>query len=558
MPEARIMVVEDEGIIAEHIATSLRDMGFEVCGMVPTGAEALKLAEETCPDLIVMDVVLRGEMDGISAADAIRERFKIPIVYLTAYADDEILERARITEPFGYLIKPFRERELYSTIKMALSKHQLHMKLRESQEWWEVTLQSIGDAVIATDSEGRVIFMNPSAETLTGFTKADAEHQPLGAVFDCTTEEGTSLAATFRPRDVEQGRAVPQVSTCCVLTTRGGRRLDIEASIAPIRNLQRQAIGAVLVFRDITDRKRSEERLRLLSEAVEQSSEGIAVLDLGGSAIFVNKAFASMHGYTRDELVGRHVSVFHIAEQMPAVDAANQRMLATGQFSGEVWHTRKDGSVFPALMHNSVLKDREGKIVGLIGTLRDIADIKATEAALRASHEALAHYSATLEAKVEERTHDLEQSRRELEKRSESLEKGNKALKIIIEAIEQQKKQVENKISENLHLTVKPILDQLKVQDVSETVRFLFQSLEFNLDNLFSSFGFSLIRDTNPLTPRETRICEMIRAGLSSKHIAKVMEISPQTVLVHRKNIRKKLGMAKSGRNLASFLKTKV
>lgn len=558
MSKARIMIVEDEGIIAEHIATSLREMEYEVCGMVATGEDALKLAEETRPDLILMDIVLQGEMDGISAANEIGERLRIPIVYLTAYADDVILERARMTEPFGYLIKPFRERELYSTIKMALSKHHLHMELRRSQEWLAVTLKSIGDAVIATDRDGRVILMNPVAESLTGFTQAEAVHRPLSEVFDCLTDGGTLLAGYFPSRDKGGCDLTRECSNCGILNRRGGGRLTFEASIAPIRSVQEEAIGAVLVFRDITERNRVEDRLRLLSEAVEQSSEGIVVLDPSGTILFINRAFASMHGFTRAELLGSHFSVFQSGERTEAVDGADQQLHSTGQFSGEIRHARKDGSVFPGLMHNSAIRNQNGTVVGLIGTLRDISDIKAAQAALRASHEALANYSATLEAKVEERTRDLEQSRRELEKRSESLEKGNKALKIIIEAIEQQKKQVEHKVSQNLNLTVAPILEQLKFEEVSETVRFLLQSLDFNLSNLFSSFGFSLVKDGNPLTPKETRICEMIRAGLSSKHIAKVMDISPQTVLVHRKNIRRKLGMAKSGRNLASFLKTKI
>jgi DNA-binding CsgD family transcriptional regulator len=153
---------------------------------------------------------------------------------------------------------------------------------------------------------------------------------------------------------------------------------------------------------------------------------------------------------------------------------------------------------------------------------------------------------------------DLEKSRGQLKGYSESLEKTNEALKIIIEGVEEQKKEVETKISHNLNLTVRPILEQLKLQDLPETVNFLIKSLEFNLTNMFSSFGFNIIKDGHLLTPREMRICEMIRSGLSSKQIAKVMEISPQTVLVHRKNIRRKLALGQSRQNLASFLKVNL
>ena len=128
------------------------------------------------------------------------------------------------------------------------------------------------------------------------------------------------------------------------------------------------------VGRDITERKRAEERLGLMSSAVAQSTEGIAVSDLGGHLQIVNEAFAAMHGYAADELVGAHLSIFHAPDQMPAVDAANRQIQETGEFSGEIWHARRDGSVFPSLMHNSLLRDDAGRPIGMIGTLRDITE----------------------------------------------------------------------------------------------------------------------------------------------------------------------------------------
>lgn len=253
--------------------------------------------------------------------------------------------------------------------------------------------------------------------------------------------------------------------------------------------------------------------------------------------------------------MGSHLSIFHNEEQMPAVDAANRQIRAHGTFSGEIWHTRRDGTTFPGLMHNTLLRDSSGKPIGMVGTLRDISDLKASEEALRRSHEQLAAYSSALELKVQERTKDLEESKRELKRYSESLEKTNEALKLVIQNIEEQKKESEAKVIHNLNLTVKPILDQFASLDLSESVRYLLQSLEFNLNNVFSAFGFNLMTEGDKLTPREVRICEMIRSGLSSKQIAKVMGISAQTVLMHRKNIRKKLALTSSKKNLATYLK---
>jgi PAS domain S-box-containing protein len=559
MPKARILVVEDEGIIAEDIRVSLRDLGYDVFAVVTTGEEAVRTAEESRPDLVLMDVVLQSEMDGIEAANRIRSRLEVPIIYLTAYADDKMLERAKITEPFGYLIKPFRDRELHSTIELALFKHQLDRKLKESQEWLSVTLNSIGDALIATDRQGLVKYTNPVAQSLTGWPEDEAKGRPLNEIFNTTIDPGNQIYGSAVTDDSgQQPEKFPLNNQTGILISKGGSKIAIDASAAPIRDAHGAIMGVVLVFRDITERKRVEKRLCLLSETVEQSSEGLAVLTPEGNVLFVNKAFAAMHSYTPEELIGKDISVFHTPEQIPRVREANSKLFSEGYFSGEIWHTRADGTVFPGLMHNSVMRDNDGKVIGLIGTLRDITDLKETQEALFRSHQELETYSSSLEAKVEERTKDLETSRRELKRYSESLEKTNEALKIIIEGIEEQKKEVEKKITHNLNLTVRPILDQMKSQDISETVGFLLQSLEFNLANIFSSFGFNIIQGGHLLTPREIRICEMIRSGLSSKQIAKVMGISPQTVLVHRKNVRKKLALGKSKKNLASFLKANL
>jgi len=137
------------------------------------------------------------------------------------------------------------------------------------------------------------------------------------------------------------------------------------------------------------DREHAEQRARLLSSTVEQSSEGMAVIDFQGNLLLLNNAFADMHGYTPEELIGRHVSVFHTPEQMPSVEAANRQVKETGQFDGEIWHIRRDGTVFPCLMHNSLLRDEVGNPIGLIGALRDITESKRAEQALKESEERL-------------------------------------------------------------------------------------------------------------------------------------------------------------------------
>jgi two-component system cell cycle sensor histidine kinase/response regulator CckA len=253
MKNISVLIVEDENIVAKDIAARVARQGYTVAAVVGTGEEAVQLVETIRPDLILMDIMLKGAMDGIEATQKIRERFDTPVVYLTAYADEKTLQRAKVTEAFGYLLKPFEERELHITIEMALYKHQMERKLREHEEWLETTLRSIGDAVISTDAGGRIRFMNPKAEALTGWTHREAEGMPLGDVL--TKGEGES-----------------------VLLSKDGRQIAIEETQAPTVDATGARSGSVVVFRDVSERKRLEEQLRQSQkmESIGTLASGIA------------------------------------------------------------------------------------------------------------------------------------------------------------------------------------------------------------------------------------------------------------------------------------------
>ena len=134
MGAKRILIAEDERIVAADISDSLKMLGYEVVASVASGEKALAMIGETKPDIVLMDIILKGRLSGITAASRIRETFGIPVVYLTAHADENTLEKAKRTEPYGYIVKPFVERELRSTIEMALYKHMMEGKLRESEK----------------------------------------------------------------------------------------------------------------------------------------------------------------------------------------------------------------------------------------------------------------------------------------------------------------------------------------------------------------------------------------------------------------------------------------
>ena len=187
MSDTSILIVEDEAIVAADLASKLSGLGYQVVGTVADGEGAIALADQLRPQLVLMDVALKGQLDGIETAAMIRRDHDIPVVYLTAYSDRTTLDRAKRTGPFGYVLKPFDEQDLATQIEMALYRHQADRQLREQREWLRVTLHSIGDAVIATDAESRITFMNPVAETLTGWKAQEATRSLSRVSFESST-----------------------------------------------------------------------------------------------------------------------------------------------------------------------------------------------------------------------------------------------------------------------------------------------------------------------------------------------------------------------------------
>jgi PAS domain S-box-containing protein len=261
MTAARILIVEDDRIVARDIEQQLLRLGYVVTGITARGDAALALATETRTDLVLMDVRVQGPMDGIDAARQIRAACQIPVVFLTAYADEDTLRRASAAEPFGYVLKPFEDAQLHTVIGMALYKHASEQRLRASEQRYAVTLASIGDAVISTDAQLAVTFLNPAAERLTGWVAAEAQGQPLAAVFALRDRAGLDEVAQVLASGAARTRT--GASTLC---RRDGVSFVIDETIAPMLDARGTASGVVLVFRDVSARRHAEEA-QALAEA---------------------------------------------------------------------------------------------------------------------------------------------------------------------------------------------------------------------------------------------------------------------------------------------------
>jgi CheY-like chemotaxis protein len=168
--KARILLVEDEAIVARDIQSQLAELRYEVCGRAARGEEAIELSGTHRPDLVLMDIQLAGEMDGVTAAHTIRERFDIPVVFLTAFAADDILARAKLAEPYGYILKPFSERELSTVLEMALYKYTAESRLKESAQNNQTILDNMVDGVITINEFGEIDSFNNAACRIFGYT----------------------------------------------------------------------------------------------------------------------------------------------------------------------------------------------------------------------------------------------------------------------------------------------------------------------------------------------------------------------------------------------------
>jgi len=257
MSVGKLLIVEDERIVAKDIQSTLQNLGYEILAMVSSGEEAVSRAAEMRPDLVLMDIMLKGQMDGIQAAQVIQDRFSIPVIYLTAYADSSTLQRAKITTPFGYILKPFEERELHTTIEMALYRHQMDRKFRESEDRFRTLTETATDGIIVIDEESSMLYVNPAVEKIFGYASAEM----LGV--SLTTLMPDNIRQTHLERMARYietgGQTLKWESIEFSGLHKSGREIPLELSFSEFtKDGKRYFTG---VARDITQRKESEEAL---------------------------------------------------------------------------------------------------------------------------------------------------------------------------------------------------------------------------------------------------------------------------------------------------------
>ena len=359
----RILVVEDEILVARDIEQQLRELGYVPVGHASRGDEAVRLALDLRPDLVLMDIQLSGPIDGIAAAQLIREQCGPPVVFLTAYAADDVLSRAKLSEPFGYILKPFSERELRTVLEMALYKSKSRALLRDSEARYRALVEWSPEALIVHRA-GRLIYVNPAAVELLG----------AGSVQDLL---GRRVLELVHPEFHAQARAdIGSVQASGVKSAMAeqrfvrldGKEIDVETVGTTISFDGSPAVHVLI--RDISEQKLAQAQLRKLSLAVEQSSEAIFIIDVHERIEYVNEAYLAATGSSRAQLLGSTPALFALnAVPLPAIRAALRR--------GETWRgllqSGADGqrSSFAII---SPLRQPDGQISHAVAVLEDVTE----------------------------------------------------------------------------------------------------------------------------------------------------------------------------------------
>ena len=277
MSANRILVLEDDESIATDIQQRLEKLGYAVCEVVHSGETLLARVETLRPDLVIMSMSIQTDLAQHESTRHLLDQLHIPVLYSTLHADPIALQSLTHKKPFCYVRTPLDDQDLHRAVAMALYRHQAEAKLRKMERWLAATLNSVGDAVLATDIEGRVTYLNPSAEVLTGWTSLEAINRPVSEIFK--TMRGDAHTPVESPvMKVIQGGVVLQLAEGTLLQRKDGTTLPIDDSAAPIRNEKEQIIGVVIIFRDVSIQRRFEQQLLEAQklDSVGQLAGGIA------------------------------------------------------------------------------------------------------------------------------------------------------------------------------------------------------------------------------------------------------------------------------------------
>jgi two-component system, cell cycle sensor histidine kinase and response regulator CckA len=391
-PSARILIVEDENIVALDIESALREFRYEVLPVASSGEDALRLARELRPDLALMDIRLRGEMDGVEAARLLHAELDIPVIFLTAHTDEGTLQRAKLTEAFGYIVKPFEKQELRTAVDLAIHKHRMDRRIRESlerradqasselsresaareqaqeqlaesEERFRRIADSANDGILVADERDAIVYANPAALRMLGY----AEDEPLAGRPMRTLipdRHGEALAR------IRTGGCAPEDRTVELSARRkDGSEIPLEVSLACWTAGGRRYYAGI--FRDITRRELLEDGLKFQANILSQV-EAVLATDDGGRIVYANAGAEALYGRPAAEFIGLDIPRAVGARPEDAdYDAVRRALAEKGAWQGKALHRRADGSPLYVDASVRLLRNEAGATVGHLAVIRE-------------------------------------------------------------------------------------------------------------------------------------------------------------------------------------------
>ncbi|HYG33219.1 MAG TPA: PAS domain S-box protein, partial [Clostridia bacterium] len=380
MNRPRILTVEDQVSVARELKTRLEQEGYEVVGHAVTGEQAVALAAQLRPDLVLMNIRLQGNLDGIEAAQQIRNGHQTPVVFLTAHSEESTLERAKKAEPYGYIVKPFNGHDLRTVVEIALHKHNLDRCLQDSAAETRAILQTASDGFLMIDAEGRFLDVNESYSQMTGYSREELLKM---SIWDLEADESpTQVAANIQRVKAAVSTRFERRHRC-----KDGRIIEVEVSV----NYLALHGGRVFCFiRDITERKQHDEALhriqQRLSLALSASSMGVWEWDLHTNRLDCSPECLEILGVSSLEPTWEHFQkVLHPDDAAQVVKAAHLALAEHRDFKIEFRVLHPNGAVRWVANLARGVYDEDGKPLRLVGTIQDITDRKTAEEALRES-----------------------------------------------------------------------------------------------------------------------------------------------------------------------------
>lgn len=401
MGQANILIVEDETVVAADLAGKLERAGYGIIGTASRGEQAIRMAKSTPPDLILMDIRLAGPLDGVTTAECLKAFADVPVVFLTAHSDRETIKRASLTEPFGYILKPFEERDLTTQIEIALYKHQAERRLRDSEARYRALIETAIDSIVTIDGFGTIRSCNAATERMFDYRREDMVGRHISSLIPVPEAERDWASAY----GVASGQsAVIGVWRELHARRRDGRLFPVEIAVS-----QTLVGGEVLftgIVRDVSERKRAEGEIRWRADLLEQTHEAVIVWRIGGGIVYWNRGARELYGWTAEEAAGRFThELLHTALPMPA-EEFDRCLVEQGTWSGEVRQRTKTGAAVVVESRMVSMADSDGSPL-VMETNRDVTE-------RHAAHERICRFAEELEERVNARTQQLEQSQQRL------------------------------------------------------------------------------------------------------------------------------------------------